>query len=183
MDRHDDDRAASGGTGGETDLRNFCCPEYLTQLTQRVFASWDLVGRNQPEKGLAIVRFTLRRDGSVILDRIEMVQSSGSTILHEADSGSPPPNHEITTFYVDGDRLLATHYCDAGNRVRWEGKMSPDGKTFEFSFLDVAGGTQRGFVKRTVFTIIDANKQIVELTYIMPDGKPVVARGEFGRTE
>ena len=111
------------------------------------------------------------------------LSSSGSTILHEADSGSPPPNHEITTFYVDGERLLATHYCDAGNRVRWEGKMSPDGKTFEFSFLDVAGGTQRGFVKRTVFTIIDANKQIVELTYIMPDGKPVVARGEFERTQ
>ena len=109
--------------------------------------------------------------------------SSGNTILHEADSGAPPPDHEITTFYVDGDRLLATHYCDGGNRVRWEGKLSPDGKTIEFSFLDLAGGTQRGFVKRTVFTIIDANKHIVELTFIMPDGKPIVVRGEFERTK
>lgn len=38
-------------------------------------------------------------------------------------------------------------------------------------------------VKRTVFTIIDANKHVVELTYILPDGKPVEARGEFGRTK
>ena len=120
--------------------------------------------------------------GKTITVKISL-NSSGSTILHEADSGTPPPNHEITTFYLDGDRLLGTHYCDAGNRVRWEGKLSADGKTFEFNFLDVAGGTQRGFVKQTVFTIIDANKQIVELTYMMPDGKPIVVSGEFERTK
>ena len=110
--------------------------------------------------------------------------SSGTAILHEATAdGKRPPNHEITMFYVDGDRLLATHYCDAGNRPRWEGKLSPDGKTIEFNFLDVTGGTQRGFVKRTAFTITDANKHIVELTFIMPDGKPLDARGEFERTK
>ncbi|HEV7798882.1 MAG TPA: hypothetical protein VGO73_12030, partial [Pyrinomonadaceae bacterium] len=55
--------------------------------------------------------------------------SSGTAILHEGDTdGGRPPNHEITMFYVEEDRLLATHYCDAGNRSRWEGKMSPDGK-------------------------------------------------------
>jgi hypothetical protein len=86
-------------------------------------------------------------------------------------------------FYVDGDRLLATHYCDAGNRPRWEGKMSPDGNTFEFNFIDITGGKQRGFVKRAAFTTIDTNKHIVELTFIMPDGKPLEARGEFERTK
>lgn len=74
--------------------------------------------------------------------------SSGTAILHEATGdGKRPPNHEITMFYVDGDRLLATHFCDGGNRVRWEGKMSPDGKRIEFSFLDVAGGTRGGLAK------------------------------------
>ena len=107
--------------------------------------------------------------------------SSGSAILHEANAGSPPPEHEITMFYVEGDRLLATHYCDAGNRQRWEGTLSKDGASIEFNFLDVAGGTQRGFVKRTVFTTIDANKHLVELTFTMPDGKPIEARGEFER--
>jgi hypothetical protein len=110
--------------------------------------------------------------------------SSSTAILHEATGdGKRPPDHEITMFYVDGDRLLATHYCDAGNRPRWEGKMSPDGKTIEFSFLDVAGGTQRGLLKRMVFTIIDANKHVGELIYILPDGKPIEARGEFQRTK
>ena len=108
--------------------------------------------------------------------------SSGTTILYEATNGAGGvPDHEITMFYVDGDRLLATHYCDAGNRPRFEGKMSPDGNTVEFSFLDLAGGTQGGLVKRMVFTMIDANKHVIEFTFIMPNGKPVELRGEFER--
>ena len=86
-------------------------------------------------------------------------------------------------FYREGDRLLATHFCDGGNRVRWEGKMSPDGKTIEFSFLDVAGGTRGGLAKDMVFTMIDADTHAIVLNFIMPDGKPVDARGEFKRTK
>ena len=109
--------------------------------------------------------------------------SSGTAILHEGNTEKGVPNHEITMFYVEGDRLLATHYCDAGNRVRWEGKMSPDGKTIEFSFLDVAGSTKGGLLKRMMFTMIDANKHVVEFTFIMPNGKPVELHGEFQRAK
>jgi hypothetical protein len=110
--------------------------------------------------------------------------SSGTAILHEGDtSGGGPPKHEITMFYVEGDRLLATHYCDAGNRSRWEGKMSPDGKAIEFSFLDVAGPTRGGYLKDMVITMIDADHHIVAFTFVMPDGKPIQLRGEFQRTK
>ncbi len=110
--------------------------------------------------------------------------SSGTAILHEATGdGKRPPDHEITMFYVEGDRLLATHYCDAGNRQRWEGKMSPDGKTIEFNVLDVAGSTRGGLAKDMVFTMIDADKHAIVLNFIMPDGKPVDVRGEFQRTK
>jgi len=109
--------------------------------------------------------------------------SSGTTILHEATGdGKRPPNHEITMFYVDGDRLLATHFCDGGNRVRWEGKMSPDGKRIEFSFLDVAGDTRGGLAKDMAFTMIEADKHAIVLNFITPDGKSVDVRGEFQRT-
>ena len=110
--------------------------------------------------------------------------SSGTAILHEGDtSGGGPPKHEVTMFYVEADRLLATHYCDAGNRARWEGKMSPDGKAIEFSFLDVAGSTRGGYLKDMVITMIDADHHIVGFTFVMPDGKPIQLRGEFKRTQ
>jgi hypothetical protein len=110
--------------------------------------------------------------------------SSGTAILHEGDtSGGGPPKHEITMFYVEGDRLLATHYCDAGNRSRCEGKMSPDGKAIEFSFLDVAGPTRGGYLKDMVITMIDADHHIVAFTFVKPDGKPIQLRGEFQRTK
>lgn len=110
--------------------------------------------------------------------------SSNTAILHEAHTGGgSPPNHEITMFYVDGDRLFATHYCDGGNRARLEGKMSPDGKMTEFNLVDVAGSTKGGLVKRMVFTMIDANRHVIELTFIKPDGKPIELRGEFERTK
>jgi hypothetical protein len=110
--------------------------------------------------------------------------SSGSAILHEGDtSGGGPPKHEITMFYVEGDRLLATHYCDAGNRSRWEGKMSPDGKAIAFGFLDVAGPTRGGYLKDMVITMLDADHHIVAFTFVMPDGKPIQLRGEFQRTK
>ena len=86
-------------------------------------------------------------------------------------------------FYIEGDRLLATHYCDGNNRARFEGKLSPDGKTSEFTFLDVTGSTKGGLVKHMVITVIDANKHVVEFTFIKPDGKPIELRGEFERTK
>lgn len=109
--------------------------------------------------------------------------SSGTVILHEANTESGgPPKHEITMFYVEGDRLLAIHYCDAGNRARFEGKMSPDGKAIELSFLEVTGSTRGGLVKRMVITTIDENKHVVEFTFVKPDGDPIELRGEFQRT-
>jgi len=45
--------------------------------------------------------------------------------------------------------------------------MSPDGKTIEFSFLDVAGSTKGGLLKRMMFTMVDANKHVVDFTFIM----------------
>ena len=38
----------------------------------------------------------------------------------------------ITMFHLDGDRLLMTHYCGAGNQPRMVASASPDGKTVHF---------------------------------------------------
>jgi hypothetical protein len=61
----------------------------------------------------------------------------GHTVMHEM-TRSDTPEDPITTFTVDGDRLLMTHYCDAGNQPHMVGMISPDGKTIAFDFLNVA---------------------------------------------
>ncbi len=110
------------------------------------------------------------------------VTSTGNALLHEA-TGPGRPDNPITMFYVDGDRLLLTHYCDAGNRPRMVGKISPDGKTVEFSFLDVSGSTERGMMNRIVITITDANHHTEEITYTLPGNKSFVAHMDLARTK
>src|SRR5215472_17556094 len=42
----------------------------------------------------------------------------------------------ITMFHMDNNRVLATHYCGAGNQPRMQANMSPDGKTITVTFVD-----------------------------------------------
>ena len=110
------------------------------------------------------------------------VTSMGNALMHEVRLEGRPDD-PITMFVVEGDRLLLTHYCDADNRPRMAGKMSPDGKTVEFDFLDVAGGTQYGHMHHGVFTVIDANHHTEDWTYMMPGDKPVIAHMDLQRTK
>jgi hypothetical protein len=80
---------------------------------------------------------------------------------------------DISIFDKDEDRLMMTHFCDAANRPRFVGKLSPDGKTLEFDFLDVAGGTKFGYLQHVVFTIIDAEHHTEDWIYMAPGGKSV----------
>ncbi len=109
------------------------------------------------------------------------VTSRGNALAHEmAISGLP--DHPVTMFYLDENRLLLTHYCDAGNRPRMVGKVSPDGKTLEFDFLDLSGGNQKGHMHHVVFTFIDENHHTEDWTYMMPGDKPARAHFDLQRT-
>ena len=108
--------------------------------------------------------------------------SMGNALMHEM-TGAGRPDDPITMLYLDGDRLLLTHYCDAGNRPRMTGKMSPDGKTVEFDFLDVAGSTQYGHMHHAVFTTLDPNHHIEDWTFMVEGDKPVHAHFDLQRTK
>ena len=107
--------------------------------------------------------------------------SRGNALVHEL-SLSGLPDHPVTMFYLEGDRLFATHYCDAGNRPRMVGRVSPGGKTVEFEFLDLSGDNQYGHMHGVVFTFIDENHHTEDWTWMMPDDKTVRAHFDLQRT-
>ena len=110
------------------------------------------------------------------------VTSMGNVLMHEMKQEGRPDD-PITMLYLDEDRLLLTHYCDAGNRPRMVGKASPDGKTVEFEFLDLAGGTQHGHMHHVVFTTVDADHHTEDWTYMLPGDKSVRAHFDLRRTK
>jgi hypothetical protein len=116
------------------------------------------------------------------------VTSRGNALVHEmkaAGTADDPTryDHPVTMLYLDGDRLLLTHYCDAGNRPRMVARSSPDGKRVEFDFLDLSGGTEHGHMDHAVFTIVDANHHFEDWTYIMPGDKPMHAHFDLARAK
>ena len=118
------------------------------------------------------------------------VTSRGNVLVHEfQEAGTPLDSakydHPVTMLYVDvnADRLTLVHYCDAGNRPRMTGKISPDGKTLEFDFADLSGSNKYGHMYHSVFTIIDANHHTEDWTYMLPGDKPVHAHFDLQRAK
>jgi hypothetical protein len=116
------------------------------------------------------------------------VTSGGSALMDEmvpegrSDDPARGDDDPITMLYVDRGRLTLIMYCDGGlNRPRMTGQISPDGKRVKFDFLDVSGGTRRGYMHDAVFTIIDADHHTEDWTYMTPGNKPTHAHITFVR--
>lgn len=116
------------------------------------------------------------------------VTSRGNALVHEMQEAGTPLDathydHPVTMLYVDSDRLTLVHYCDAGNRPRMTGKISPDGKKVEFEFVDLSGGNEYGHMYHAVFTTVDADHHTEDWTYMMPGDKPVHAHMDLTRSK
>lgn len=72
-------RPSGGGApsdGAFTDYANFCCPAYLTQMTDVIKRNWN---QNQGAAGKVQVKFTIRRDGT--LSDVQVEQPSNISML------------------------------------------------------------------------------------------------------
>ena len=93
--------------------------------------------------------------------------AKGSALLSEfVESGE---NEDmITMIHLDGDRLLATHYCSAGNQPRMRAAISLDAKTVTFDFMDGTNirAPHSGHMQRLVIRILSPGRHIEEWTYV-----------------
>lgn len=126
-------------------------------------------------------------DGKPLYVTLRVI-STGNALVHEMTGSQTPnqdPEHPITMFYLEGDRLLLTHYCDAGNRPRMVANALPDGKTINFDFLDVANllPSQAGHMQHAVFNLIDVNHHTEKWDFAMKDGKQMNAVLDLKRVQ
>ena len=115
------------------------------------------------------------------------VTSRRNALVHELQEAGTPLDatkydHPVTMLYVDGDQLTLVHYCDAGNRPRMTGKMSPDGKTVEFTFKDISGNPEY-HMDHSVFTFVDANHHTEDWTFAAGPGKDMKQFFDLRRDE
>jgi periplasmic protein TonB len=70
--------SSAGGAGGgvRTDVANFCCPEYILDMTERVRRNWN---QRQGVVGITTMRFTIQRDGTIT--DVQRDKSSGFEVL------------------------------------------------------------------------------------------------------
>jgi hypothetical protein len=67
--------------------------------------------------------------------RIRYRLISADTVLVE-EFGDPAKQVTQTVFHLDGDRVLATHYCAQGNQPRLRLRADASSDTLVFDFLD-----------------------------------------------
>ncbi len=124
--------------------------------------TWEAKVNNKPLK----VVFRSTSGGSAVL----------SEIMGEEDM--------ITMFHMDNGRVLATHYCAAGNQPRMQASLSPDGKTITFTFVDGTNiaSPKAGHMEHLVITMPDADHHTEDWTFAQ-DGKEMKERFELARVK
>ena len=67
------------GTGSRLDVSDFCCPEYIATMVDRIRSAWQ---QNQGATGEVLVKFTIQRGGQIVDYSVE--KDSGSAVLNAA---------------------------------------------------------------------------------------------------
>jgi hypothetical protein len=110
------------------------------------------------------------------------VISQGSALLSEI-AATQEHDSMVTLFHLDGDQLLATHYCTAGNQPRMRATISPDGVTLTFDFLDatdLAPG-QPGHMQRLVIVLLGPGHHTEEWHFTHSDGREEIELDDLRR--
>jgi hypothetical protein len=87
-------------------------------------------------------------------------QSAPGPSANVSKGGNAPSAAMLTVFHMDGDRLLLTHYCEAGNQPRMIATgVEEVGHSVRFTFLDGTNMASRttGHMHSVVMTFVDDN--------------------------
>src|SRR5919202_337691 len=119
----------------------------------------SLVGQGQGTKDGTEIKlpYTLTADGSALMEEFR----AGKTVM-------------VTMFTVDGDHLIATHYCSAGNQPQMMTKAitDPSAKSLTFSLSHAYGMKTPGDWHNTGLTVtIEDDQHLTQVWTYEYDGE------------
>jgi hypothetical protein len=86
------------------------------------------------------------------------VVSGGTAVMESIEEG--PGNQMVTLYYLDGDHLMMTHFCTAGNQPRMRADSSTRStRGIKFTFVDATNlsGPEAGHMQGHSITWKDAS--------------------------
>ena len=95
------------GSGGELELLNFCCPEYISIMTDRIRNRWD---SRQRIAGAVTIKFTIQRDGRIT--DVERATTSGYFALDQSAERAVRYTAQLPRLPSAFDRDRLTVYLD-----------------------------------------------------------------------
>jgi len=92
------------------------------------------------------------------------VMAGGTTVMADIKMGDEAMS---SIYYVDGDRLLMTHFCPSNNQPRMKAVIAPDGKSVTFDFIDATNlaTPQTGHMHKVVYVFGDADHYSEDWTW------------------
>jgi hypothetical protein len=130
----------------------------------------SLVGEWQsknPDGGITTIRYQLMSGGSALMETL-------------IPAGEPDM---VSVYHLDGAKLIANHFCSAGNQPRMQADVPPgEIKALNFKFVDASNlaSPSEGHIHNVVFTFKDNDHWIQTWTW-RQDGKDMLTTHNFER--
>jgi hypothetical protein len=104
------------------------------------------------------------REGKTAQVRYEVV-SNGSAVVETLSVGEMETM--VTVYHKDGDQLMLTHYCGAGNQPRMRADKGAQGGVLRFSFVDATNmpNPDAGHMHKLALTFRDPDHLTQEWTF------------------
>jgi hypothetical protein len=128
--------------------------------------SMPLIAQNNSERAFATYkslngRWAIESNGKTL--QIEMRYEVGSkeSIVTEQFG------KELSVIYLDGENLLMTHFCNAGNQPRLRLKEGAQPGVLEFEMFDITNlkDASTPHVQRIVYKVIDGSRMTLEIIW------------------
>lgn len=111
----------------------------------------------------------------------EVISGGNAVVERELDEKMP---EMMTVYYLDGNRLLLTHYCMAGNQPRMEARaFDPQTGELRFQFLDATNlaSPNAGHMHNVTFHLVDNSHLSSEWQFFENGQQKFTERAQYTR--